>query len=385
MTAIAPTTEATTKAAATAARLPALDLMRGLVMVLMAIDHSSGAYNAGRIFTDSAFFFTPGTPLPAAQFLTRWITHLCAPTFVFLAGVGLAFTVKKERGLGKTERDIDRYLLTRGLLIAAFEIWISLAAVGPGQWLLQVLYAIGMSFIFMIPLRRLSWRRAAGLGAFLVVGGEALVGLSVAHNPADTAWPLALLIVGGRRPHLIIAYPAVHWLAIMLLGWALGLYILAHPESRDRLGRRLAIWGVCSLVVFAVVRGANSYGNMLLYREGPSIIQWLHVSKYPPSITYTTLELGIMALCLSAIIALVRKKAPRPNGLLLVLGQTPMFFYLLHFPLLEYSAQLLGVDHKLGIGAAYGGAAVVVAVLYPACLWYRGYKASHRDGWPRYI
>jgi uncharacterized membrane protein len=385
MTAISPTAGPTTQASAPAARLASLDVMRGLVMVLMAIDHSSGAFNAGRLFTDSASFWTPGSPLPAAQFMTRWITHLCAPTFLFLAGVGLAFTVQKERARGKTELDIDLHLFTRGVIIAAFEIWISVAVVPPGKWLLQVLYAIGASFILMVPLRRLSWRPAAALGFFLILGGEAITGLLAGSDPANAPLPQALLFVGGQKPHLIIAYPAIHWLAMMLLGWALGLYLLANPDSRHRLGRRLAVWGLCSLLVFAVVRGANSYGNMLLYREAPSIIQWLHVSKYPPSVAYTTLELGIMSLCISALFALVRERPPRPNALLLVLGQTPMFFYLLHFPLLEYSARLLGVEHKLGLWSAYAGAAVVIAVLYPVCLWYRRYKAAHRDGWPRYI
>ena len=116
-----------------AARLTPLDQMRGLVMVLMAIDHSSGAFNAGRLFTDAAFLYTPGTPLPAAQFFTRWITHLCAPTFVFLAGTGLAFNVEKRVKAGASAWSIDRYVLTRGLVIAAFEIWISLCRHAEGQ------------------------------------------------------------------------------------------------------------------------------------------------------------------------------------------------------------------------------------------------------------
>src|SRR5438093_12974036 len=102
MTAAVLQSAAATNATRAATRLAPLDLMRGLVMVLMAIDHSSDAFNKGRLLTDSAFLWTAGTPLPMAQFLTRWITHLCAPTFLFLAGVGLAFTVKKERARGKT-------------------------------------------------------------------------------------------------------------------------------------------------------------------------------------------------------------------------------------------------------------------------------------------
>jgi uncharacterized membrane protein len=387
MTAIALPSEVAAPERAAVSRLAPLDLMRGLVMVLMAIDHSSDAFNAGRLITDSAFLWTKGAPLPAAQFVTRWITHICAPTFVFLAGLGLAFTIQKERARGKTEREIDRQIFTRGAIIAAFEIWINVTVPPPGMRIFQVLYAIGVSFVLMVPLRRLSWRAAASVAALMIVGGEIAVGLLVMGfgGPDHVPLPLALLFVGGIRGHLIIAYPAIHWLAIMLLGYGFGLWLVERPEARHRLGPIFLYWGAAFLLVFAVVRGLNGYGNFLLYREDWSILQWLHVSKYPPCIAYTTLELGIMGLCLSAIIAIMKDRTPYPNGLLLVLGQTPMFFYILHFPMLVGTARLLGVQSHFGLGATYGGAAAVVALLYPACLWYRRYKAAHRDGWPRYI
>jgi uncharacterized membrane protein len=124
---------------------------------------------------------------------------------------------------------------------------------------------------------------------------------------------------------------------------------------------------------------------MLLYREDHSLVQWLHVSKYPPSITYTTLELGIMALIMAAFFRLAMARAPRGDGLLVTLGRTPMFFYLLHFPLLVGAGTVLGVHHQLGLAATYAGAACVVVVLYPACRWYRPFKASGRHFWTRYV
>jgi uncharacterized membrane protein len=124
---------------------------------------------------------------------------------------------------------------------------------------------------------------------------------------------------------------------------------------------------------------------MGLYRDGTSLVQWLHVSKYPPSLSYDTLELGLCFLFLAGFFRLAERRAPGPGNLLLVLGQTPMFFYLLHFPLLELSAKVLGVDHKLGIAAAFLGAATVVVALYPACRVYGRYKAAHPGGWTRYV
>ena len=365
-------------------RLAPLDWMRGLVMILMAIDHSSDAFNAGHLFTDAAFLYHPGAPLPVAQFLTRWITHLCAPTFLFLAGIGLAFTVAKQRERGASAGAIDRYILVRGVIIAAFELWISFFVMPKGTILFQVLYGIGSSYLLMIPLRRLPDRAAIVVALGLIVGGEALTGLA-RQAGAALHLPFALLLFGDRLPHLIIAYPTIPWLAIMLLGWGWGRRLLTRPAAREGLGGKLALAGLVALLIFAAVRGVNGYGNMGLPRYGSSVVQWLHVSKYPPGLSYISLELGIAALCLSALFAFARTHAFRSNGLVLTLGQTPMFFYLLHFPLLILSARVLGVSGRLGLGAAYLGAAVVVAALYPACRWYRGYKATHRAGWAGYI
>ncbi len=367
------------------ARLAPLDWMRGLVMILMAIDHSSGAFNGGHLFTDAAFLYHAGAPLPVAQFLTRWITHLCAPTFLFLAGTGLAFTVAKQRERGVGARDIDHYIFARGLLIAAFELWISFFVMPKGKVLLQVLYGIGSSYLFMIPLRRLPDRAAIVIALGLIVGGEALAGLAAPGGRNAATLALALLLTGGSRPHLLIAYPTIPWLAVLLLGWGWGRHLLTRPAAREHLAEKLALAGLGALLIFAVVRGVNGYGNMGLPHYGNTVVQWLHVSKYPPGLSYVALELGIAFLCLSALFAFARRRSFRPNGLCLTLGVTPMFFYLLHFPLLILAARVLGLQGRLGLGAAYVGAALVVAALYPACRWYRGYKAAHRAGWPRYI
>jgi uncharacterized membrane protein len=368
-------------------RLAPLDWMRGIVMVLMSVDHSSEAFNAGRLFTDSMFFYQRGTPLPVAQFLTRFITHLCAPTFVFLAGTGLAFSVERQRAKGERPWVIDRQIATRGLVIAAFELWISWFVVPPNMWLLQVLYAIGISFLFMVPLRRLPNSASLALSLVLIVAGELLVGLCVGlgPNPAHPPLLLALLVVGGERGPVIIGYPPIHWLAILLLGWTWGRMLMSTAPSPARIARQLALCGATALLVFALLRGLDGYGNMLLYREDHSLVQWLHVSKYPPSITYTTLELGIMALIMAALFRLVMARPARSEGLLITLGQTPMFFYLLHFPLLVMASRICGVQHQLGLVATYAGAAGIVIVLYPACRWYRQYKATGMHPWTRYV
>jgi uncharacterized membrane protein len=124
---------------------------------------------------------------------------------------------------------------------------------------------------------------------------------------------------------------------------------------------------------------------MRLHRDSWALLQWLHVSKYPPSITYDALELGLMAVILAFMFRLAASRTPRPNSLLMVLGQVPMFFYLLHFPILVQSARLFGLEKKCGVGSSYLGAAAVIALLNPLCRWNRGYNARHRTGWVRFV
>jgi uncharacterized membrane protein len=365
----------------TAPRLSAIDWLRGLVMVLMTIDHAAGAFNAGHLMTDAAFMYKPGTPLEPAQFATRWVTHLCAPTFVFLAGLSLAISAEKRRTRREPERGFDRYLVTRGLLIAVLDpLWMSLILGPPGRILLQVLYAIGLSFVCMAWLRRVPRGILGAFALAVIVWHEALAGLAMGLFGGTNA-PLALILTGGQIGRVLVAYPLVPWLAIMALGYALGGLVVS--QRRGSLARGFAVAGVVSLAVFAAVRGLNGYGNMRLYRDDGSLVQWLHVSKYPPGLSFATLELGLMALLFALLLKLPQgARALRPLELL---GQTAFFFYVLHAHLLEAAARLLGLHKGAGLLATYVSAAVVVGCLSPLCVVYRRYKAAHPDGWTRYL
>lgn len=380
-------------------RFPAIDVMRGLVMVLMTIDHASEALNGGRIFSDAAAFWKPGSALPAAQFLTRWITHLCAPTFVLLAGTSLAIAVARRRAKGDSERAIDRYVLSRGAIIVALEVlWMSPVMMKPGEVLFQVLYAIGASLMCMAALRRLSDRALLAVGLTIIVSGEA-VSLALHALGVDRTLPASLFFLLGffAERRFIIAYPFVPWLGIMALGWVLGRRLLAWRASahEGRAPRVLAMWGVSALAVFAVLRAVDGYGNMGLHRDDLSFVQWLHVSKYPPSVTYSTLELGLAALILAALFALTSGSTGATSargtrfgtveGPLRLFGQVALFYYLLHIHVLHLAAWAFGVREKLGIGSAYAGAFATLLVLYPVCRWYQRYKATHPAGFARFI
>jgi uncharacterized membrane protein len=366
--------------------LIALDLMRGFVMVLMAIDHASGALNGGRVFSDAARFYHPGTLLDPAQFLTRFVTHLCAPTFVFLSGAAGALSSESRLRAGESARYVDGHLVARGLLIAALDpLWMSWGFTGGHIVLFQVLYAIGMSMCAMALLRRLPTALMLALGLALCVFSEAMISAVSSLFGADTP-PLAaaLLLTGGQFDKLVIAYPVLPWLAIMLLGWAFGRWLAV--ASSQRLERASSFAGLAGLALFGVVRAINGYGNMRLPRDDGSLVQWLHVSKYPPSLGYYGLELGIMALSLAGF-SLASRKAEHlaPLEFLRVLGQTAFFFYLLHVHLLEAVASLFGWGGKFGLAAAYIGGIAIVAFLFPACVYYLRYKRAHPHGWTRYI
>lgn len=356
-----------------------LDWMRGLVMVLMAIDHSSMFYNGGRVSADTAALYVPGTALPLDQFLTRWITHLCAPTFVFLAGTAMALSIAKRRSRGQPEGEIDRFLVTRGLILIGIELLMS----PPGlmRVVIQVMYAIGAAMICMAALRRLPAVWLAVLAVAWLAGGEAIGGLVWA--PAESASvPLALVVGVHASDKLLIIYPLLPWLAMMMLGWAFGQLVLQRP---DLVRKVLVAGGLISLAVFAVVRGLNGYGNMGLYRGDDSLAQWLHVGKYPPSLSYAALELGLMALLLAAFDAAEPHVEVRANGPLLVFGQTALFFYIAHQVVLLVPAAAGGLFGRFGLGAVFPIALAVLALLYPVCRWYRSYKRAHPTGWPRFI
>lgn len=367
-------------------RLVSLDWMRGFVMVLMTVDHASLAFNGSRVSADSAGLYVVGLSYSAAEFLTRWTTHLCAPTFVFLAGTALAISTERRIARGSSEKAIDINLLKRGAIIAALDP--TLISLLKGHLTFQVLFAIGTGMMLMALLRRLSpgWLLLLALAWF--AGGEALT--LQFWNP-DQGWPgplIATLFVTLYSDQLQINYPVVPWLSLMILGWVFGQYLTRYQSGTARLIAPvplLVMTGIASLLAFAALRWFNGYGNMALLRESEHWIHWLFVSKYPPSLAFIAVELGLLALCLAGFMLIEKRVTPAANGPLLVFGQTALFFYIMHRVILDGSAALLGLQGYGGLAEAYAISAGVLIVLYPACIWYRNYKKAHPQSWVRYI
>jgi uncharacterized membrane protein len=366
-------------------RIASIDWMRGLVMALMVIDHASMAFDGHHVALDSALYPNAATAaLPAAEFFTRWITHLCAPTFVFLAGASLALSVERRVVRGVNAWVIDRSILIRGALIALLDP--TLISLGSGRWTFQVLLAIGVAMICMVPLRRLPSWALLTLGAGWIVLGE-IPTAWIWHPPGNSSVLAAFTVATYGTETMIVKYPVIPWLAIMLLGWVFGRHLVRVGAGLTRVPGRTVLWiaGAACIVLFFVVRGIAGYGDMFLHRADNSWQQWLHVSKYPPSLTYCALELGILFLCLAILRTIELRTGFRENGPLLVFGQTSMFFYVVHRLVLEVPATYFGLRGAGNLATTYITAGVLLVLLYPACRWYRAVKTAHPNSVLKYM
>jgi uncharacterized membrane protein len=385
-------------------RLAALDWMRGIVMILMVSDHASGAFNAGHLSADSVLLYDPSAGLDPVQFLYRWASHLCAPTFLFLAGASLALSIGRKTDAGVSNAVIDRDLLIRGLVIISVDLLFINIVWARGTLLLQVMYAIGGAMLLMIFARRVPAPLLAVLAAAALLMSEARLtdGLRVSFTaPAlanafmfspgliDTRPESAglLSLLNPFNADVVVAYPLLPWWALMVLGWTFGRGLHAGRPEEGRVARLCGAFGAAGLLLFFALRGFNGFGNLRLFRLDNSLVQWLHVSKYPPSLTFVGLELGMMGLILAGLFMLQKRSDPAARGHdpVLVFGQTAFFFYVAHIFLLEAAARALRMHHDRGLGEAVLAGGVVCAALYPVCLAYRNFKQRHPRSLLRYF
>lgn len=363
-----------------AQRIAAIDWMRGIVMMLMALDHTSWFFNEHRIFADSILLYEPGTLFAADQFLTRWVTHICAPTFVFLAGTSIAISNAQRLQHGMSETLINRELLLRGAFIAMLDLTIfSLAS---GKPILQVLYAIGISMMLMVYLQRLGIRLVIFLALLIIAGGELLLMISWRPEEEIPLW-LAFTFAPVFGENYTVLYPALPWLGIMMLGWVFGEWLITRQPDSNLPHRLLMTLGWFALTLFVVIRGLDGYGNLFMHLEGNTLVQWLHVSKYPPGLAYTLLELGLMAIILSLLMRLEAIKPKiNPNGAIIVFGQTALFFYLAHFGVLMAFRPVFGHG---SLEQTYWITALVLIILYPICRFYRTLKWRYPQSLLRFL
>ncbi|WP_211365631.1 DUF1624 domain-containing protein [Polyangium fumosum] len=374
------------------ARLDAVDVLRGLVMILMAIDHV-------RDFVGPPVDFRLDvTKTSAALFFTRWITHFCAPVFVLLAGTSAYLQAAR----GKSRGELSRFLLTRGAWLVLLEITVIRLGwtFDPGYHItpLQVIWAIGWSMIALAGLVHLPVRVVAAIGVVMIAGHNLFDGVSFTGG---SALDVVGSILHASRPfepapghYVFVAYPLVPWIGVMAAGYGLGALLEAAPGERRA---RLYKLGAALTLAFVIVRGANVYGDPSPWTSQGSALStalsFLNCRKYPPSLSYLLMTLGPALLALGA---LEGREFPGKK-VLLVFGRAPLFYYVLHLYLIHASAAVvhyvihgpkvfdwhdpmgLPAEAQHGLPFVYGYTLAVVAALYPLCRWFAELKRRRRD------
>lgn len=353
-------------------RLPEIDRLRGLVMVLMALDHMRDFFDA------DAIRFSP-TDLDRTYpflFFTRFITHFCAPTFALLAGVGAYLYGAR----GRSAKALSLFLATRGLWLILLDIVvISPVWEGPGHVELGTLWAIGCGLLALSFLSLLPARVVLAIGAAVILGHNLLDGVHAADLGAfGPYW--RLIHEKGPLPFGVagtVHYPALAWIGVVALGYGIGPIFQTRPADRNRVLRRA---GIGALALFALLRAGNLYGDphpWAMQREAVfAVLSFFNLTKYPPSLLYLLVTLGVF-------------------------GRTPLLFYVLHLYLgvagalaLAYGkgytlddigafvkSGVVPAEFGIGLAGAYAAWLLVTLALYPLCRWFGSIKQRRSDLW----
>lgn len=382
-----------------ASRIGSIDLLRGLVIILMVLDHVRDYVHA------QAFAFDPTdlAQTTPALFATRWITHLCAPTFVFLAGVSIFL----QRANGKDPGKLTRFLLTRGLWLIVLEL--TVIAFGFNWKLpfvfLQVIWAIGAGMLLMAAVAHLPRAVVLALGALIVIGHPLLAGIDAADLGAwSLLWRLGMepgpvdAVRGG-----LLLYPVIPWFGVMCLGYGLGFLFAQEPRRRRR---NVLFLGLGAIAAFIVLRAATGFGDPSPWQAqhgdaATTALAFINVTKYPPSLLYVLATLGVAML----LLLVIERLAVPAQRVVLTFGRTPLFTYVLHIYVVHALGLAMGVlaglppthyvdfigDSGRNASAGFGLFAVYAAwlasllVLYPVCAWFAAVKRRRRDWWLSYL
>jgi uncharacterized membrane protein len=384
-------------------RILSIDITRGIVMVIMALDHVRDLMHIHSIDGSPSNLSTT-TPL---LFFTRWITYLCAPIFVFLSGTSAFLSLHHKKDVTKARS----FLLKRGLWMLVLEFTIvnfgMFFDLGFHLMMFEVIATFGFGFIILSLLLKCSTRTILIIGLLIIFCHDLFSFLKLSPGPVTqvitSLFTLNAIPLSQSRV-FFIAYPPIPWLGIMLVGFATGKLFLMDAVQR---GKILLLVGTGALLLFITLRFTNYYGDPAKWTTQKSgvytFLSFMNVSKYPPSLLFCLVTLGIMFL----ILFLAERTRNWLSEFAIVYGRVPLFYFIVHFYFIHLlllvilSAQGFhwnqfdfasgtfgrpkGVTSGIPLWAVYLVWAGVVLILYKPCTWYWKYKATHNFWWLRYI
>ncbi|MBD0372225.1 MAG: DUF1624 domain-containing protein [Pyrinomonadaceae bacterium] len=384
-------------------RLDSVDLLRGIVMVIMALDHVRDFFHHDALLFDP----TDLSKTNSALFLTRWVTHFCAPVFVFLAGTGAFLSTMR----GKTRAELSRFLLTRGLWLVLLELTIVRVA-----WTFdlnytfnvgQVIWAIGWSMIALSVLIYLPLWAITMFGVFMIA----------VHNAFDPFRAASAGVLSGVWATLHTGeltetyggirfapmYPLIPWIGVMAVGYSFGQIFRLEREKRKKV---LLYLGLSLTLLFVIIRATNLYGDPRPWAVQGSplftFFSFINCQKYPPSLLYLLMTLGPAIASLS-FFERVNLKPNAWASAFIIFGRVPLFYYVLHlyvihglavvFAFIKYGNAIQEAfqtgrppaDYGYSLGVVYLIWIGVVVALYPLCRWFAGVKRRRKDAWLSYI
>jgi uncharacterized membrane protein len=395
-TTVAPTGRFGSPAIAESSRISSIDIIRGAVMVLMAIDHV-------RVYSG-----LPAGGPTAGIFFTRWVTHFCAPAFIFLAGTS-AFLYARPHS------NASRFLATRGVWLILLELtvlrvaWTFNVEFG-GYNMAGVIWVIGWCMVALALLARLPLAAIGAFGVVIIAGHNVFdlnpgLGSTLSESSLSGLWKILYLgfsagpiVLWNDGPQLWVLYSLVPWVGVIAAGYAFGAVLMLEPERRRRIC--LAI-GLGSIAAFAVLRGLNLYGDPRPWRSGLDV---LNATKYPASLSFLLMTLGPTI----AVMPLLDNARGAVTRWLTVFGRVPFFYYVLHIPLIHVLAIVVSgvrmgevsgwlfASHPMApppppegytwsLPLLYLVWAIAVVMLYGACRWYAGLKARRSDWWMKFV
>jgi uncharacterized membrane protein len=384
-------------------RVDSVDLLRGVVMVLMALDHTRDYFGAATANP------TDLSTTTIALFFTRWVTHFCAPVFFLLTGTG-AYLARRHRSTS----DLSRFLLTRGLWLVVLELtlvrFLWQFNVDYHVTLLNVLWALGWSMITLGALVYLPPWLIGAIGAALIALHNLTDALPQAAfgalAPLWTVLHVPGVLAAGQNHLVFVAYPIIPWIGVTAVGYTLGRIVTLEAEQRRSVLLRA---GVCLTLAFVLLRALNVYGDPRPWGQQTTgtftMLSFLNTNKYPPSLLFLLMTLGPALLFLRA----ADGWTPRILRPALVFGRVPMFYYILHVALLHALAVLacqvrFGAVHwmfespsvdrfpvtqppgwPVPLPVVYAIWAAVVLMLYPCCRWYAALRSRRSSWWLSYL